>query len=143
VYKKGQGFASRIGVVGLGLLVGLYAGHSWYYWPSIYPSAATTIAERVLSTAFIGAILLLLGTTAGGVYVALFQPMSSDYLIDMDTELRKVVWPAVMPLFDPKTEAWGSTYVVIACTVILTVFIWLIDLGMDFTITQHLLRWLG
>jgi preprotein translocase SecE subunit len=131
VYKQGQGTLSRFGAVALGVLVGIYAGHCWYYWHTLifFPSAR-----------LIGAVALFFVVAAGALYLVLFRPVTSDYLIDMDTELRKVVWPPVMPLFDPKTEAWGSTYVVIVCTIVLTVFIWLVDLGLDFTITRNLLQ---
>jgi len=43
-----------------------------------------------------------------------------------------------MPLFDPKTEAWGSTYVVIVCAGFFTVLLWLLDVGLEFTIRRGL-----
>ena len=49
-----------------------------------------------------------------------------------------MVWPTTAPLFDPKAEAWGSTYVVIVCTAMFTVFIWLADLFLHFGITEFL-----
>ena len=139
MYKKGQGTLSRIGVLIISVLVAIYGGRSWYYWPLLFRDA-TGFVDRVLSPGFIGGVFLFVGILAGGIYLVLFHPLTSDYLIDMGAELRKVVWPPVVPLFDPKTEAWGSTYVVIACTVILSIFIWLVDSALDFAITRQLLK---
>ncbi len=131
--------ASRIGVLGLSVLLGIYAGYSWYFWPQIYPDPKTMQA-MVLSVAFIGAILLTIGICGLGVFLTLNNPKSCDYLIDMDGELRKVVWPQAQPLFDPKAEAWGSTYVVIGCTIFFTVFIWAVDTFFSYSVTGGLLK---
>lgn len=138
MYKKGQGMASRTGAAIIGLLLGFFAGYSWYYWR--VPADAQSAAERILSLGFIGAMILFLGITLAMLHTALISPRSSDYLIDMDVELRKVVWPAAMPLFDPKTEAWKSTYIVIICTIVLSFYIWIVDMFLDFSITQGLFR---
>jgi preprotein translocase subunit SecE len=45
-----------------------------------------------------------------------------------------------MPLFDPKTEAWGSTYVVIVCSILFTIFIWVTDVVLQLVITQGLFQ---
>ena len=90
----------------------------------------------------VGALFLFGGSSVLGYHLAMRLPKSCDYLIDMDVELRKVVWPAVQPLFDPKTEAWGSTYVVILCTIVLGLFIWIVDKVLQFSITDGFLHWL-
>jgi preprotein translocase SecE subunit len=84
--------------------------------------------------------VLLVGIAGLFVWMVFKRPGSADYLIDMDDELRKVVWPSVLPLFDPKTEAWGSTYVVIVCAILFTAFIWLVDLFLQYTITYGLFQ---
>lgn len=142
MYKQGQGLTSRIGVACLGMLLGFYSGYEWYYWrmPEVAP---TTLLEYVATLAFIGSIALFAGLTLLGSYLAFVNPKSCDYVIDMDAELKKVVWPTVLPIFDPQAEAWGSTYVVIVYTVILSVYIYLVDIGLDFVITKQLLSWLS
>ncbi len=137
-YKKGQGMASRIGVAALILVLGLYAGYCWYWW--LYNPETASLAANLLSASFLGSVALAVIGAGLGVYLAFLGEKSGDYLIDMDLELRKVVWPPVQPLFDYKAEAWGSTYVVIISTVILTVFIWLVDTGLNLILTQGLLR---
>ena len=137
IHKPGQGMSSRVGAVVLGLLLGFYAGYCWYWW--LFPGGETLL-QRVLTAGFLGGIILFLGLSGLAIYLALLQATASDYLIDMDGELRKVVWPATQPLFDPKTDAWGSTYVVIACTILFTVFIGVVDWCLHHTISMGLLK---
>ncbi len=125
------------------LIVGFYAGYSWYYFCHADMEASAVEEKVYMILRLAGTLLLLLGSGVLGYLLAMVRPSSSDYLIDMDVELRKVVWPSIQPLFDPKAEAWGSTYIVIACTVIITVYIWIVDSVLDFSITQHLLQWLA
>lgn len=138
MYKAGQGMPSRTGALLIGLLIAVYASISWYTW--LRPLGADTRFAQFVNPGFIGALVLLVGVTGLFAYLAFRSPGSSDYLIDMDDELRKVVWPSVMPLFDPKTEAWGSTYVVIVCSIFFTIFIWLVDLFLQLTISWGLFR---
>ena len=118
----------------IGAFIALYASYSWFRWNPF--GAAGSAPSFSVDTVI--ALVLLLGTLGLFAWLAFKGPKSSDYLIDMDDELRKVVWPSVMPLFDPKTEAWGSTYVVIVCAILFTVFIWLVDLILQYVITYGL-----
>ena len=136
MYKAGQGMASRVGAMVVGILIAAYASLSWYRWHPFAAGASAGIGSIDLGIAGV----LLLGIAACFAWFVFKRPASSDYLIDMDDELRKVVWPSVLPLFDPKTEAWGSTYVVIVCAVLFTVFIWLVDLFLQYTITYGLFQ---
>lgn len=138
MYKAGQGMPSRIGTMIVGAIVAVYAALSWFSWQR--PLGAATRFEAFVNVGFIGALVLLLGICGLTAWVAFRSHAYSDYLIDMDDELRKVVWPGVMPLFDPKTEAWGSTYVVIVCSIIFTVFIWLADLFLQLVVSDGLFQ---
>jgi preprotein translocase SecE subunit len=129
---------SRIGAVVVGVIVAAYASLSWYAWQM--PLGAASRIDRFVSLGFIGALVLLAGIIALFFHLAFRSRKSADYLIDMDDELRKVVWPSVMPLFDPKTEAWGSTYVVIVCAIFFTIFIWLVDLFLQLTVSYGLFQ---
>lgn len=135
MYKAGQGMPSRIGAMIVGALIAFYASYSWFRW---HPFGAT--GGGALSVDFAISVILLIGALVFFGWTAFRSPKSSDYLIDMDDELRKVVWPSAMPLFDPKTEAWGSTYVVIVCSIIFTVFIWLVDTILGLVITTGLFQ---
>ncbi len=135
MYKAGQGMPSRVGAMVVGIIIAAYASFSWYRW---HPLASGS--EGVGSIDLGVAAVLLLGIAAFFAWLVFKRPASADYLIDMDDELRKVVWPTVLPLFDPKTEAWGSTYVVIVCAILFTIFIWLVDLFLQYTITYGLFQ---
>ncbi len=135
MYKAGQGMPSRVGAMVVGILIAAYASLSWYRWQ---PFASGTSGAGSIDLGVAG--VLLIGIAAFFAWFVFKRPSSSDYLIDMDDELRKVVWPAVLPLFDPKTEAWGSTYVVIVCAILFTLFIWLTDLILQYVITYGLFQ---
>ncbi|MCC8107480.1 MAG: preprotein translocase subunit SecE [Planctomycetes bacterium] len=140
MYKAGQGMPSRVGTMIVGVLIAFYASHSWYRW---HPFSAVGRSAQLFSVDFVVSLVLLVGIVALFGWLAFRRPGSADYLIDMDDELRKVVWPSVMPLFDPKTEAWGSTYVVIVCAILFTIFIWLVDLILQYVVTYGLFQsWL-
>ncbi len=140
MYKAGQGMPSRIGALLVGVLIAAYASYSWFRW---HPFGAIGRTGGVMSVDFIISLILLFGFLGLFAWLVFRKPVSSDYLIDMDDELRKVIWPTVLPLFDPKTEAWGSTYVVIVCAIIFTLFIGLVDLILQYVITYGLFQhWL-
>ncbi len=130
MYKPGQGMTSRIGAVVLLGLFGLYTSHSAYRvllgeWPWV---------DLVVP------VVVFLGILAVGAWVALFRAGSSDFLIEMDAELRKVVWPDTQPMFSPKAEAWAATYVVIVTVIVLTLFIYVTDQVLTLVWQQGALR---
>jgi preprotein translocase subunit SecE len=129
---------SRIGAMIVGLLIAAYAGLSWFSW--LRPLSAATRFEAYVNPGFIGSLVLLVGVCGLSAWLSFRSAKASDYLIDMDDELRKVVWPAVLPLFSPQTEAWGSTYVVIVCSVMFTVFIWVADVLLQLIVTRGLFQ---
>ena len=129
MHKPDQGRATRAVTFGLFLAGGLYMGFCWYYWQSGHPTAA-----------LVGAVVLAAAVFTGGWFTVFKKEKTSEFLIDLDGELRKVVWPPVQPLFDPKTEAWGSTYVVIACTVVFTALIAALDIVLQIGIQGFLIR---
>jgi len=120
--------ASRTGAFALIALVGLYSGYSWYGW--LYGS----------QWAIGGGIALVVAGIVLAVFTALKNPRTCDFLIDMDGELRKVIWPETKPPFDPKAEAWGATYVVIITVVVLTAYIYVVDLILGHLIQDGLFK---
>ncbi|MBN1256703.1 MAG: preprotein translocase subunit SecE [Planctomycetes bacterium] len=114
---------SRIGILALIVLFGMYAGYSWFGHFGGQPGT-------------IGAVVLLGFFTILSIYISLINNRSTDFLIELDAELRKVMWPATSPLFDPKAEAWGATFVVIVTVIVFALFIYLSDKGLTFFL-QH------
>ncbi len=143
MHKEKQGKVARAGAVVLGVILALYSGFSWYRWQlSIEDASSASVSSLFMNHAFIGALVIFLGITALAVYFAFFAVKSSDFLIDVDVELRKVVWPDYLPLFDPKAEAWGATYVVIVAVLFLAIYIGLADTILDFVLAKNVLQWL-
>ena len=135
MYKADQGRTSRIGALATMLLIGFYAGVKCYYWVQLFHDA---LKDSMAWVGVAGAIALVGVSGVIGLKIAFFWPRSGDFLIDMDAELRRVVWPALQPLFDPKTEAWGHTYVVIVCTIIFTILMFFIDLALRYGVSVFL-----
>ena len=143
MHKEKQGKVTRAGAVVLGVILALYSGFSWYRWQlSIEDASSASVSSLFMNQAFVGALVIFLGITAFAVYLSYFSVKTSDFLIDVDVELRKVVWPDALPLFDPKAEAWGATYVVIVTVILLTIYIGLADTVLEFVLAKNLLQWL-
>ncbi len=68
--------------------------------------------------------LAIFGLLAYGVLRLLNFPKFADLLIDTELEMKKVTWPS----FD---EARKASLVVIACVVVMVVFLTLSDLGLE------------
>ncbi len=132
VYKAGQGTPSRMGAMIIGMLLALFAAYSWFGW--------TIWSDTAWAYRYGGTLLLFAGVVGASFYFIYIFHRSADYLIDMDVELKKVVWPAVEPLFSPKAEAWGSTYIVIICATVLLLFIYAVDQILQLAITDGLFR---
>jgi len=124
--------SSRIGAVVLIALFGIYSAHRWYFH----------FFEANNAVALAGTLILALGFAALAAWTGIYKARTVDFLIEMDAELRKVNWPAVTPVFSPKAEAWGATFVVIITVVIMGVFFYAVDRILAFTIQDGLLPWL-
>jgi len=108
IYKNGQGNVARAVTALSGLGLGCWAAYS----------IGTNIPNLVVR--IIVMILLGAAITGTGVYFALFHEKTVDLLIETQTEMRKVSWPA-------QKEFVGSTIVVIVSVLVLAVFIWTVD----------------
>lgn len=137
MYKQGQGVFSRTGILVLIALFGIYSGYSWYNH-----FLDVDMSSGALAWAWGGAVVLAVGFIVLGIMTSVTNPKSCDFLIDMDVELRKVIWPDTQPVFDPKAEAWGATYVVIITVIVFALFIYLVDVFLTYTVQMGLLPWL-
>ena len=141
MYKRDQGYATRVITFVLITLIGFYAAWCWMNhdnpllrrWGIVGEEASRIICQA-------GAAVIAVWMTIWGWRVAFRRERSGEFLIDLDGEMRKVVWPAVQPLFDSKTEAWGSTYVVITCTIFFTILIFCLDTVLSVGIQSLLFR---
>ena len=136
MYKRGQGTLVRSGMLAVILCFAFYTGYSWYNF-QFDPESSP-----VFNAAIIGAVLLGGAMAAVGVWTTIFKARTAEFMINADAELRKVIWPATQPLFDKKAEAWGATYVVIMTMIILTVFIYVVDIFLEWFLQNKLLLWI-
>lgn len=113
VYKRGQGYATRMGTaMGAGLLVTVLALFVYEKSGTFYPQDKTVPA--ILTAVFV----------AGGLGLAWWlmnKPRSVDFLIATDAEMKKVNWTS-------RQELIGSTRVVIMFMFMIAMLLFLIDL---------------
>ena len=123
IYKPGQGYWTRLmSAVGWGVVVAFASLWVWNQFASI------AVPEEAVYYQGIGASAILL---IGGVvlyYLIYIRRRSSEFLIATDGEMRKVNWST-------RREIIGSTWVVIAISVIIAAILWATDIvfGLFFT----------
>ena len=107
IYKSGQGTKARwiaaLSAVAIAVF-GIY--EAWMLWMASVP--------------FYIAVAVMAGVALGGVYLAMVNVRTSEFLIETQAELKKVAWP-------PKTEVKGSTAVVVATVVAFSIFLYIVD----------------
>jgi len=131
LHKPNQGVYSRaVAGVGGGIMAvfGAYWLHGLVDLPEIWPNAkfVVPITYGLLAACTLFAVLgglvalIVTGTGIGLKKVDRFSSASVDFLIETESELRKVSWPS-------REELTGSTFVVIFVTFLLGVYIVTVD----------------
>jgi preprotein translocase SecE subunit len=126
IYKKGQGYWTRMGTVAAIALIGLWMGNflfdqldSWFQSPSMSPFLSAhglqeprgaTLAVTVFTVAYCWLMFHLLN-----------RPSNADFLIATDSEMKRVNWTSQKDLI-------GSTRVVIFFMLVVALFLFLADL---------------
>lgn len=112
VYKKGQGYWTRMITAGCSLLIICLTAQF------VYAHALATLEDKNLR------LMISLGiVVAGGVlaWYIMNRPGSVDFLVATDSEMKKVNWTS-------RTELVGSTKVVILFMFLISIFLFGIDL---------------
>ncbi|MDZ4755165.1 MAG: preprotein translocase subunit SecE [Phycisphaerae bacterium] len=117
IYKSGQGYYTRMGTtIGAGLLslLGL-----WWLWKYAIQIQIEGVNENYVAA---GICLLVGGVITGFLYYFVFsKPSTGDFLIATEGEMKKVNWST-------RREIFGSTGVVIGVMLVMTCFIYVVDL---------------
>ena len=116
VYKKGQGYWTRMGTAaGAALLILLTAYQIYIYLPTWIdnPARAKDIAIGVAV-----AFTVVLGVLA---WRLMNKPSNADFLIATDSEMKKVNWTS-------RRELIGSTKVVVFFMFLIALFLFVVDL---------------
>jgi len=143
VHKPGEGYATRLGMMVVLMAYAGYACHHWYYnWVFLrdffdgfvrgtFLGILTNWMYQPIAVRYIaGAGLVTLATAAfltSYYYIYLKRP-SAEFLIKTDGELAKVTWPRATPWFRADTQVWGATYVVLLVIAALTLYVFGIDM---------------
>jgi preprotein translocase SecE subunit len=113
IYKKGQGYWTRMGTVGGAVLVGALSVQFLYSERQTINISSDSVAIG-LCTAFAIAYGLL-------AFYMMNKPSHVDFLIATDSEMKKVNWTS-------REELIGSTKVVILFMFVIAIFLFVADL---------------
>jgi preprotein translocase SecE subunit len=112
IYKKGQGYWTRMGTVAGVVLIGVFSGN--FIWSQRITWGLQDKGAYIL-IAVLGALYALVS------FYVLNKPSNVDFLISTDSEMKRVNWTN-------STELLGSTRVVIAFMFIMATVLFLYDL---------------
>ncbi len=116
IYKYGQGYWSRVltavgaGVLGAASVLWLIPQFRWITDDKVRLMTQSGIAVGVV------VVFGVLG------WYLLNKPRIVDFLIATEAEMRKVNWPS-------RGEIIGSTWIVICGTLMMALFLWIINMG--------------
>jgi preprotein translocase SecE subunit len=137
IYKKGQGYWTRMGtVIGAGLIIALVINflytnmHVWVQPAFDHSAQFTTPAEKAAAVAHAAVVArnITLASCAGFlvgsallVFWLMNKPTNADFLIATDSEMKKVNWTS-------RRELIGSTKVVIVFMFLIAGLLFLFDI---------------
>jgi len=116
IYKKGQGYWTRMGTAGGAVLIGALTLKFIYDERQTF-HMSDTVAEIVC--------LIFMVAYGLGAYFFMNRPVSVDFLIATDSEMKKVNWTT-------QKELTGSTKIVIIFVVLMALILFLYDLFFQF-----------
>jgi preprotein translocase subunit SecE len=143
VHKPGEGYATRLGMMVVLMAYAAYACHHWFYnWVFIRDFLDAMVKGTFLGIltnwmydptatrycAGIGTAVLAIASFLTAYYYIYIKRRSAEFLIRTDGELGKVTWPRATPWFRAETQVWGVTYVVLFVIAVLTLYVFGIDL---------------
>ena len=132
IYRPKDGKAVRWGAMAVATALGIYASHSWYYWAKVPGRFGAQIGDLPFGAGEIGGVVILLGVVLASFWICFTHARASNFLIEVEIELRKVTWPSIKPWLSTKSEVWASTYIVLAVVTILVLFVYIVDLVLTF-----------
>jgi len=122
IYKKSQGYWTRMGTaIAAALLGGLTAYHLYAWLPALIhlgPTPANQASARHIALFVAVAFFVLF---AALVWRVTNKPANVDFLIATDSEMKKVNWTS-------RKELIGSTKVVIVFMFLIATFLFLVDI---------------
>ena len=132
IYKEGHGvLVRRVAFVGLATLL-VWGGIELYGWlagadwvrNNRWVNYRIPVVNQFIDPAFVISWIVIIGGCVL-IYRLLNKPRSADFLIETDTEVRKVTWPTW-------NDAWNSSLIVLLFVLVVTGFIF----GSDWVISR-------
>ena len=121
IYKPGQGYWTRmLSAVGMGILVLAGAYWLWLLFSADPWGLANSVNFPVIYQQAIVAVLVIAGFALFGFWL-FNHPRVVDFMIATEAEMKKVNWPG-------QREIVLSTWIVICGTLMMAVFLFLIDM---------------
>jgi preprotein translocase subunit SecE len=118
IYKKGQGYWTRVGTVAGAVLIGALTAYNVdQYVPTFLPDSVSHPTGLKIAAAI--AVLFALGY-AYLCWTLLNKPANVDFLIATDSEMKKVNWTS-------RKELVGSTQIVIIFMFLIAFFLFTVD----------------
>ncbi len=112
IYKKGQGYWTRMGTAGAAALIGLLTVYNIFHLGPMFgvdDKRVLAISAGVFGIAFVVLVAWLMN-----------KPTNAEFLIATDSEMKKVNWTS-------RKELIGSTKVVIGFMFIVALFLFGVD----------------
>ena len=119
IYKKGQGYWTRMGTAGAAVLIGALTANFLYQWVPIWLNAAQ-VAPKTARSIAIGVAAGFVVVFGALVFWLMNKPSNADFLIATDGEMKKVNWTS-------RRELIGSTKVVIMFMFLIAGILFAID----------------
>ncbi len=121
IYKRGQGYWTRMGTAAAAGLLGAPTAYNLYAWLPVLINLGSTpdalARERTIATVV---AVLFFALFAGLIWRLINKPANVDFLIATDSEMKKVNWTS-------RKELIGSTKVVIVFMFLIAMFLFVVD----------------
>jgi preprotein translocase subunit SecE len=118
LYKRGQGYWTRVGTVAGAAMVGVFTAYNLYVQlPTFLPNSIARPMALKISAAVVAVFALGYSWLA---WYLLNKPGNVDFLIATDSEMKKVNWTS-------RAEIIGSTKIVIIFMFLVAIFLLVVD----------------
>jgi len=111
-----------------------------YIWSKAWTRWLPIVSGHVLNWGEVTGTVVMVAFFLFAYYLMFLNHRSTDFLVEIEGELRKVSWPEFKPIGSPKAELWGSTYVVIGVVIVMAIYIGLVDSVFNFIATALFFR---
>ena len=126
IYKRGQGYWTRMGTALAAGLLGVLTAYNLYHWlPSLITRDATPDAQARARNIAMGVAVAFFVAFIAFIWRTTNKPANVDFLIATDSEMKKVNWTS-------RKDLIGSTKVVIVFMFLIAMFLFVVDVAFSY-----------